>query len=270
VDTRTIGADRFGLESLAQVGHKRAQTLIENGFIDVADVADSSIAVLSDITGIGTKTAEKIYYSAEALTKDTVFRLTHDDVPVDEPLYIDIETDGLTPTMIWLIGVFDPQADRYMAFSATDPDNKGKAISVFASWFAANAADRTVVAYNGMGFDFPSIANHIHTHCPEYSDDWDSAFTFDPLWWATKQDNALLPGRTNKLEDVAQALGWDVDETGLTGQIVGERFTRWMRTPCDETELDWEAHKSDRTLAIPARMGQPKAHREHLVITDDG
>jgi len=63
------------------------------------------------------------------------------------------------------------------------------------------------VAYNGWKFDFPVIAEHVAEHCPEHVETWEDTWKFDLYHWAVKQSNALLPGITNKLDDVAPAVG---------------------------------------------------------------
>jgi uncharacterized protein YprB with RNaseH-like and TPR domain len=110
------------------------------------------------------------------------------------------------------------------------------------SWFTANASHRPIVAYNGYDFDFPVLEEHIQEYCPQYLDDWQDAWTFDPYYWAVSQGNAILPGRTNKLDDVAAGLGWDGFETGLSGGTVARLFQAYMAAPSPETELDWDRH----------------------------
>lgn len=94
-----------------------------------------------------------------------------------------------------------------------------------------------------MKFDFPVVADHINQHCPKYITEWERAHKFDMFWWATKQDNAIFPGQTNKLEDVAHSLGWEGPDIEITGEVVGERFSRWMKNPCSETELEWDRYE---------------------------
>jgi len=110
-------------------------------------------------------------------------------------------------------------------------------------WFSVNAADRKVMAWNGWNFDFPVLREHIQKHCPEYLDDWKRASKRDPLRWARDLDNAILPGRTNKLEHVAEALGWEDNGTGLSGGEVARRYRQFLENPCEETELEWDRHK---------------------------
>jgi len=165
-------------------------------------------------------------------------------LPDREPIFIDIETDGLNPTMIWLIGVLNRDTeDRYMPFIETDPSKPGEALEAFLSWLAEFGRSRPVVAYNGWKFDFPVIEEHIADHCPRHLETWETTRKFDPYDWAVRKNNAILPGLTNKLDDVAPALGWDPIDTGLTGAEVGRLFQRYADNPCSATELDWERHK---------------------------
>jgi uncharacterized protein YprB with RNaseH-like and TPR domain len=145
--------------------------------------------------------------------------------------------------MVWLIGVLDQRTGEYCSFLARDPQSPGAAIEAFLSWLETNGGNRPVVAYNGRNFDFPVIEEHAADHCPRYLDTWSETWTFDPYFWATTEGKAILPGRTNKLEDVAAALGWEGEDTGLSGAAVARLFQRYQANPCPETELDWDRHK---------------------------
>ena len=245
ISTRTIAPDKFGLRGVHQVGQSRANTLRENGVKTREDLAESEVYEVKELSGFGRSMAETVIDSAVATVDGKVQRHGDEGFPSADPIFIDIETDGLNPTMVWLIGVLDRQGEEtYMSFLARDPQERGKAVEAFLSWLTANSPNRPLVAYNGINFDFPVLEEHIERHCPEYLEDWQDAFTFDPWYWATQEDQATLPGRTNKLEDVARALDWEGDDTGLSGGAVGRLFQRWMANPCDETELDWERHEA--------------------------
>jgi uncharacterized protein YprB with RNaseH-like and TPR domain len=235
----------FGLKSIDQVGPTTAQTLKQSGLTTIHDVANTTIQQLAQLDGVGRKTAKKILYSSKANADNEIYRFSTSGLPDSshDPIFIDIETDGLSPTMVWLIGVYDSRTDNYMPFLATDPSDKGKAVTGFMSWFSANVDNRPIVAYNGLDFDFPVLYDHINQYCPEYIDHWDRAWTFDPLWWGPQCNNAVYPGRTNKLEDVTGSMGWEHENNGLSGKIVGELFTTWMEKQTSETELEWEHHK---------------------------
>ena len=243
VCTETITPEKFGLRALEQVGRTRAETLREAGYREREAVADATIPDLSDLDGFGRETAQTVLESAAANANGEVRRHGDEGFPSADPVFIDIETDGLNPTMVWLIGVLDARTGEYRSFLARDPDAPGAAVEAFLSWLVSNAANRPIVAYNGLSFDFPVIEEHAAEHCPQYLDDWTDTWTFDPYYWATTKGQAILPGRTNKLEDVAAALGWEGADTGLSGAAVARLFQRWQANPGPETALDWDRHE---------------------------
>lgn len=243
VHTDTIDNGQLGIKSISGIGPTTAQRLRENGFTTIDAIANADLADLKAVKGIGDTKAKNMTQSAQATDEGRVILTTDEPFPARNPIFIDIETDGLNPTCIWLIGVRDGVNGDHMSFITTDPDKPGKAVESFMMWYAANGKGRTLLAWNGWGFDFPHLREHIQRHCPQYLDDWEQASKRDPLRWARDLDNAILPGRTNKLEHVASALDWDGHNTELSGAEVARQFRAWMQNPCPATELDWEQHK---------------------------
>lgn len=243
VCTQTRTPEKFGLRALDQVGATRAQELREAGFRSREAVAEAGIHELRELAGFGRETAQTVTESATASVEGEVRRYGDEGFPSADPVFIDIETDGLNPTMIWLIGVLDSRTEEYRSFLAKNPDEPAAAVEALLSWLQSNAPNRPIVAYNGRSFDFPVIEEQLAEHCPRYLDDWEQTWTFDPYYWATTKGQALLPGRTNKLEDVAAALGWESADTGLTGAAVARLFQGWQANPCEETALDWDRHE---------------------------
>lgn len=242
VVTRELKRTRLGIRALDGVGHRRAQRLRQAGFISRESIADANPSILADIDGIGRTIAERIQTSAQAIARSEIIRESETPLPIGEPIYIDIETDGLSPTITWLIGVLDGSAaeGNYTAFIQTDPDEPSRAIEEFMTWYAETASHRPIVAYNGWTFDFEILHDHIIEYCPHYEEDWTSTYRFDPYRWAVTDGNAILPGRTNTLEDVATALGYKRTETGLTGAVVARAYQQWMDDRSPATELDWD------------------------------
>lgn len=241
---KTRSLSDFGLETVTGVASRRAETLREESIESRAELAAVDSHELTRLDGVGTKTARKIVESAEVIEQQEIRVAPGVSLPDVDPIFIDIETDGLNPTIIWLIGVLQRGPDtRYMPFLETDPSEPARAVTAFMDWLAEHGQGRPVVAYNGWKFDFPVIAEHVAEHCPEHVETWEDTWKFDLYYWAVKQSNALLPGITNKLDDVAAAVGWDGEETGLTGRAVGRRFQRYAENPGSETELEWERHK---------------------------
>lgn len=241
--TRTsLDPARLGLRALREVGETRAETLRRAGFKSRQAVANASLAALADLDGLGPSVAETIHASATAVAEGQVVRQTRAAVPGADPLFVDIETDGLHPTVTWLVGVLDggPTDGTYRSFIARDPEDPGAAIGAFLEWYATEAAGRTLVAYNGRSFDFPVLQDHVAAYRPAAVDILASADRFDPYAWAIQDGHAVLPGRTNQLEDVAAGLGFEPAESGITGAAVARAYRRWLQSPVPENEPDWD------------------------------
>lgn len=241
VITRELKRTRLGIRALDGVGRRRAQRLRAAGFTAREAIADADQSTLADIDGVGQTTADRIQKSAQAIARGEIVRESETPLPTGEPIYIDIETDGLSPTITWLIGVLDGSADEgnYTAFIQTDPDEPGRAIEEFMTWYTEYASHRPIVAYNGWTFDFEVLHDHIIEYCPHYEADWTSTYRFDPYRWAVTDGNAILPGRTNTLEDVAAALGYERTDTELTGAAVARAYQQWIADRSPAAELDW-------------------------------
>lgn len=116
------------------------------------------------------------------------------------------------------------------------------------------------------------LRKQITAHCPEYLESWKQASKRDPLRWARDLNNAVLPGCTNKLEHVASALGWEHDDTGLSGAAVGRAYRQWMQTRDPAHELDWDRHKrycEDDVAALAFIYQEIEAASRLDATTDD-
>ncbi|RQG97203.1 ribonuclease H-like domain-containing protein [Natrarchaeobius chitinivorans] len=257
----SVPGDRIGLGALAGVGPETADRLRDRGYDSRMHVAEAPIADLRSIDGIGESTARRIRRSARAIEESCVVRRTDESVPpVDgNPLFVDIETDGLQPTIVWLIGVYDPARDRYVDFVDTElsRSNPGTATRAFLEWLAAEYDDPELVAWNGYGFDFVHLERFVARYAPEYREFWaERVSTNDPYDWAIRRDHAVLPGRTNRLEEVAAALGYtrDIGVDAIDGRTLAKRIRRRLEGPdgteptephggsgcATDREIDWE------------------------------
>ena len=251
VATASVPADRFGLRALTDVGAATAGRLEENGYGTRADVAAATRADLRAIRGIGDATARTIRGSARALAEDRVVRRTDAPVPAADydPLFVDIETDGLSPSIIWLIGVYDPGRGEYVDFVDADPslDDPGRATREFVTWLAAEHDRPSLVAWNGHQFDYKHLTRFVGRHAPDYADYWaESVFDYDLYDWAVRKGNAVLPGRTNRLADVAAALDCERDAAAaaLDGKSLARTIQRLLRSPERAGEVDWDAARA--------------------------
>ena len=250
IAAEAVDSDQFGLRALNGVGQSTAKHLRSQECQTVTDVQNLAADTLSGLPGIGQTTAEKIHAHADVINSGEPIVLTNktpiktrDDRP---PLCLDIETDGLSPTIIWQFGVYDPATDNCQAFIEKQRPNDPKPVlEAFITWFIANHNDRTVLTWNGHNFDYKHITQFLEQHFPEYVEAWHDIWTYDLYKWAVRDKNALLPGRTNKLDHVARALGYESAGTGLTGAQTAAAYQEFMRNPdSPAAELDWERHRA--------------------------
>jgi len=228
----------------------------------------------------GRGTVQTIHESATALATGTVVRTSDETLPTVDPIYIDLETDGLSGNTVWLVGVLNGQAEsgRYYPFRQREVDDAAAHIEGFLMWLAGTDPSRPVVAWNGHSFDFGVLARQIKEHCPDRLETWNRRQKLDLLMWADYLDNAILPGRTNRLEDVAGALGWEPTTAGISGEIAATVYTRWRRqaraadSPAEVTDPGWEtleAYCEDDVRALATiyqgiQNGEPAARpRSH-------
>jgi len=246
VATREYDRTSLGLRAVEGVGEHRATTLRAAGIEDRPSLADADVARLADVDGLDRSTAARLVAHARAFEDGRVLRQSDARLPGPEPVFVDLETDGLSPTVVPLIGVLDRAHGSYRTFAARDPADPAGAIEAFCSWYAALEGARPIVAYNGASFDFPVLGEQIAERVPECRSLWADAWTLDPYESAVGAGNAVLPGRTNRLEDVAEALGVDGiaasdDTTVLSGASVGRQFRRWHADPDAAPPPAWDA-----------------------------
>jgi uncharacterized protein YprB with RNaseH-like and TPR domain len=260
VDVNEVDPESVGLRGITEVAHNRAQTLREAGYTSPADLATTRISEIANLDGLGSSTANTIHASATAQVEQRVVATGDGALPNGDPVFIDIETDGLEASTAWLIGVLDGDAEdgHYLAFRQREP-GEGSHLEAFMTWLTGSAESRPVVAWNGLKFDFPVITDQLRHHCPEHLDAWDSTYTFDPLYWAREKGNAALPGRSNQLEDVAEALGWEPTTNGIDGATVAKVYVAWRdlvkqaNDPAQVPDPDWdrlEAYCEDDVRAL--------------------
>ncbi|GGJ04169.1 hypothetical protein GCM10008995_12450 [Halobellus salinus] len=249
IDVSEIDPRQFGLRGVPEIGPARFETLRNAGITTVGELADTPLRELTDLSGLGRTSANTVRTAAEARATDSVLPTGDDSLPNQDPVFIDIETDGLHPSTAWLIGVLDggPEDGHYMSFRERAVGD-GSHLRAFLTWLTGAATGRPVVAWNGYRFDFPVITDQLRQHHPELVERWTDRYQFDALWWATTKNggNAALPGRTNKLEHVAEALGWEPSTNGIDGATVAALYTAYRSQVAGATgagttaEPDWD------------------------------
>lgn len=240
-----LDASSFGLEAISGVGPKTADRLAERGIDTREALLDTPVSDLTQVRGIGRPTAWRMHQHARVLETDDPIVLTDESLPGADwetpPLCFDIETDGLSPTIIWQLGVYDPVTDEHRAFvEKRDPTDPGRVLSTFLDWLLGVHPDRALLTWNGWRFDYRHVGAFVNRYVPHYADEWASIPKLDLYLWAVTDGNALLPGRSNTLDDVAEALDYEDGDTGLDGAATAAAYQRFVRTG---DPIAWERHE---------------------------
>ncbi|WP_290811440.1 ribonuclease H-like domain-containing protein [Halovivax sp.] len=244
-DVDVIDADAFGLRAVSGIGPKTAERLAARDVTSRDDVRELAVEDLAELPGVGPMTASRMRRHAAVLETGDPLVTTDDSIPAADrprgPLCIDIETDGLSPTVIWQVGVYDPETDDYRAFvERRDPSDPGRILESFLDRLLGLRGNRALLTWNGWGFDYRYLSAFVDRYVPHYASEWESIPKLDLYLWCVTDGNAILPGRTNRLDDVAAALGYEDAATGLDGAATAAAYRRFVRTG---VEPDWDRHE---------------------------
>ncbi|GAB3664296.1 ribonuclease H-like domain-containing protein [Halopiger thermotolerans] len=242
----TYDVTDFGLEAVSGIGPKTAERLADRGVTTRSELLETPVERLAELPNVGRDRARRMHHHATVLETGEPRRLSDESLPGENwstpPLCLDIETDGLSPTIIWQIGVYDPATDEHRAFvERDDPSDPAAVLEAFCDWLLGVHPNRALLTWNGWGFDYRHLEAFVAKHVPYYAEEWDSIPKLDLYLWAVENENALLPGRTNKLESVAGALGYEDAGTGLDGAQTAAAYQRFMRTG---EPLEWHRHEA--------------------------
>lgn len=150
----------MGLRAIPNIGRKTAQRLRDIGIRSRQDLADADVLELADLKLVSHAKAETFIDTAAALVNGSVLRTGDGDFPDRDPIFIDIETDGLTPTTVWLIGILDRAGDEsYMSF--LQPILMRTVSSSKRSWTGTRQMQRAV------RLSPTTLTSHLRrSHCP--------------------------------------------------------------------------------------------------------
>jgi len=256
IRVETHDPTNFGLQCLEGIGPTKADRLQQHGFDSRDAIAGTTPTALAKIRGFGEKTATTIHTSATAIATGEVIPKDGGTLPNGDPVFIDIETNGLNGNIVWLVGVLDGgnEEGNYLPFRQQEYNDPIDHVYAFMSWLTGVTGGRPVVAWNGYEFDFPIIKRHLERDAPEWVNDWENQYQFDPLYYA-EQGHATFPSRSNRLEAVASALGWEATTTGIDGRTAAREYNTWRQTADqpDGYQPDWErleAYCEDNVRAL--------------------
>ena len=232
-----LDSSKVGIQAIPDIGRSMRRQLERQGCTDRQDILEMEPTDLLALDGFGPYYAARVTAGAHAIERARPLRFVQDPLAGDRRIYVDIETDSLTPQYIWQIGVYDEASEEYHAFVNDDePGNEAAVVTDFAEWVASNAIDGTFIAWYGKRFDFVHLTDFIDRHAPrEHAKAWEAAEKFDLLLDFVKPGVAT-PARSYKLDVVADRLGYEREYPGLSGGGAAQAYATWRAGG----EMDWE------------------------------
>ncbi len=228
---------------LSGIGSAKRQDLIQAGFSRVSQVAEAQESALTQIKGIGSKTAKNLTTSAQALVKDCVIRRapTPEIPECRTEVFFDFEgtdpqlgAEGLEVTN-YLIGTLSRTCDcphQYLPFFAPTSMEEKANLSDFLEW-----------AYSLNDPVFYHWRPHEKTHLNKMS----TFYELEPvkLEWVINRMVDLSPYVINTfafpcyrqgLKDIAKTLGfrWRQDDVDGLGTVV--LYRRFVESAGLDTE----------------------------------
>lgn len=246
-----LDTSKVGLQAIPDIGRKMRQQLEEQGYLTREDLLDTDPTELLDFDGFGPYYAARTTAGARAIERDEPVRFVADPLAERRRVFVDIETDSLSPQYIWQIGVYDDDADTYHYFINDDePGKEDEVVREFAEWTARNGEDATFIAWYGKQFDFVHLTDFIDRHAPtDHRRIWDGVDKFDLLLDFVKSGVAT-PARSHKLDVVASRVGYEFEYPHLSGAEAAQAYTGWVS---GQRDMDWEmwiAYCRDDVLAM--------------------
>jgi len=237
----TLNASKVGLSAVPGLGKRFSMELERKGIRSREDLCSIEPKNILGCDGIGPYRSTKWVSSAKAIEEKDVYRINKNDLEGKRKFFVDIETDSLKPSIIWHIGLYDDEEDKYHGFLEKDPSKKGRVIEQFLDYLEGNSGNESVLlAWYGKKFDFVHLNKFIENYVTEKKYIWDRVEKKDFMYWVDK--HAALPCRCSKLDSVASRLGFEPELMGLDGEDVGRIYSEYMED--SEKEPDWEELKT--------------------------
>jgi len=155
-DKKAIEANDVSL--VAGISAKTKNRFVDNGYNTVEDLAGANIAKLTEIKGVGKKTATKYVTTAKALHTNKEIIINKDAIDFPEKkveIFLDLEgidptmADENTPQIDYLIGILvrENQKEIYIPFTAKDTDHEKEMLLEFLE-FVKKQKDYVIYHYH--------------------------------------------------------------------------------------------------------------------------
>ena len=231
---------------VAGISLKTKSRLAENAFKTIEDLVGASIENLTEIKGIGTKTATKYVTTAKAIHTKTHIITNKESIDFPErkvEIFLDLE--GIDPTMAvdetpqidYLIGILvrENSEEKYMSFTAKDTNHEKEMLLEFIE-FLKKQNDYVIYHYHSYE------KTHLRKMMEKYEiDEETQKMVLDNLIdiYKVATNSVSFPTYGNGLKQIAPYLGfsWRHKDVGATESI--SMYLEYVKNP-EENKVQFQ------------------------------
>ena len=216
-------ANRKSLSSLYNVGEKKARVLKSIGINNIDDLLKFDTSQKLAGKGVTTEAISKLKLYALSQVDKTIFKVGEPDLPNDNILYFDIETD-LNMCRVWFISTY--YNGVYKKFYAKTW-NAEKRILIQFQEYIWKLKGVNLFSYSGTNFDRNVIAAALKRHVLDY-EFFNRQAHYDVCTEIKR--SFILPLQSYGLKEVGKYLKYRLKNKGLDGLFVAEEYIRNQET----------------------------------------
>lgn len=211
------------LRQLSQVGPSRAETLQENGYVSVGDLATTEPDTIAEDCRIPLARVERMHSHAQAFVEDTVVQTDPTEwqkIFDQEPVLLDIETD-LAKDQVWCVGVYSYREGASDQFVQLDDEEQ---LCDTLVEYLCEQDNPPVCYYAGQRFDERILRESAERHdvnLDTAAEEW-----IDLCLLARK--TIFVPRSGHELDNIATELGYEFTYPDITGLEVGSVYSAYQ------------------------------------------
>jgi uncharacterized protein YprB with RNaseH-like and TPR domain len=192
------------------------------GIKTIAEFVTAGLGTISSVLGWSEKGGLPFYLRGLAIHENRVIKIKQLKVISATPIYLDIETDDLVGTTIWMIGIYISSTKEFIQLVADKPEDEKKIIRLCFEILSGHAGEQ-IISYSGSRFDERMLRNKFEKEGVEHS-----SLVFDDILIDLKASLAL-PISQYTLGNVADFWGYNFLHPNMNGGQVASLYLSYRK-----------------------------------------
>jgi Icc-related predicted phosphoesterase/uncharacterized protein YprB with RNaseH-like and TPR domain len=232
------------LRSIPGIGRSTAKKLIDLGIENIEELSNASIEVLKEEIPHTSRSWETLLGRAEARQTGTPQFLKTPNFPAPPRVYLDIETDLNPKSLVWLIGLYNDQADEIEYFFAETPEQEKEMLGNFLSYLKQHS-DASLFHYSTTRFDERILKTRLQANKLPIPEQIEESVDVG----AELEKCVAMPTTSNTLTSVAGEFGYNFTYPSMNGRDVATTYLNCLENNQAVPERLFEYNRDD-VLAV--------------------